>query len=374
MNFGFTAEQELLRRQVRGFLDQNAPLERVRQIVQGPDGFSRELWHTVAELGWLGLNVPEDLGGSGSDLETLVVVLEETGRTLFPSPLLSTVLAAEALRHGSAAQRQRWLPRLADGSCIGTLAFLEESDLAAAEGVALHGARREGGHALSGLKLFVADAPAADLFVVPFRAEGAEAGISFALVERSAPGVSVTSLPSLDPTKRVGALSLEGVAVGPNEILGGAGSGDSLLTRLLDVGATLVTAEALGAAEGALRLTTGYARTRLQFGSTIGRFQGVKHPLAEAYVDIESCKSLVYYAAWALDHHAADASLAVSRAKAYASDALPRFGIDTVQLHGAIGYTAEYDAQLYLKRTKWFRPAFGDADHHYERAARLGGL
>ena len=108
--------------------------------------------------------------------------------------------------------------------------------------------------------------------------------------------------------------------------------------------------------------------------ATIGRFQGVKHPLAEAYVDIESCKSLVYYAAWALDHQAADAALAVSRAKAYASDALPRFGIDTVQLHGAIGYTAEYDAQLYLKRAKWVRAMYGDADWHYERVARLGGV
>lgn len=374
MNFGFTAEQELLRSQVRGFLDANASLERVRQLVQGEDGFSRELWRAVAELGWLGLNVPEDLGGSGSDLETLVVVLEETGRSLFPSPLLSTVLAAEALRHGSDAQRQRWLPRLADGSCIGTVAFLEESDLAAAEGIALRGSRRDGGHVLSGRKLFVADAPVADLFVVPFRAEGADRGISFALVERSAAGVSVAPLPSLDPTKRIGTLSLEGVRVGPGEMLGGAGSGDALLTRLLDVGATLATAESLGAAEGALKLTTEYARTRLQFGSTIGRFQGVKHPLAEAYVDIESCKSLVYYAAWALDHQAADASLAVSRAKAYASDALPRFGIDTVQLHGAIGYTAEYDAQLYLKRAKWFRPAFGDADHHYDRIVAGGGL
>ena len=136
----------------------------------------------------------------------------------------------------------------------------------------------------------------------------------------------------------------------------------------------MVTAEAVGAAEAALDLTVGYAKQRTQFGSVIGRFQAVKHPLAEMYVDIESYKSLLYQAAWDLDENPAAAPLAVSRAKAYCSEAFPRIGIDCVQLHGGIGYTWEYDAQLYLKRAKWTRPAYGDADYHYERIVRLGGL
>ena len=146
------------------------------------------------------------------------------------------------------------------------------------------------------------------------------------------------------------------------------------LERILDLATAAVTAEMVGAAEGAVTLTAEFAKQRIQFGKPIGQFQGVKHPLAEMYVDVESVKSLVYYAAWALDEGEADASRAVSMAKAYASDAFARIGVDAVQLHGGVGYTWEYDAQLYLKRSKWARPIFGDASHHYERVARLGGL
>ena len=146
------------------------------------------------------------------------------------------------------------------------------------------------------------------------------------------------------------------------------------LEWLIDVGAALVAAEVVGAAEGAIQITADYARERVQFDQPIGRFQGVKHPLAEMFVDVESFKSLVYYAAWALDRDADDAGRAVSRAKAYASEAFARIGVDGVQLHGGVGYTWEYDIQLFLKRSKWARPAFGDADYHYERIARLGGL
>jgi len=146
------------------------------------------------------------------------------------------------------------------------------------------------------------------------------------------------------------------------------------VTRLLDRGAAAVTAEMIGAAEAALALTVRYAKQRIQFNSPIGRFQGVKHPLAEIYVDIESFKSLLYYAAWMLDDSPAQAQRQVSMAKAYASEAFARAGLDAVGLHGGIGYTWEYDAQLYLKRSKWARSIFGDADWHYERVAQLGGL
>jgi alkylation response protein AidB-like acyl-CoA dehydrogenase len=372
VNFGFTAEQEILRSGARKFLDEHAPMERVRKIVEGEDGFDRELWRRMGEMGWIGLTLPEDLGGAGADLVTLVVVLEETGRSLFPSPLVSTVLAAEAIESGgSDEQRRRWLPALADGTRIGTLAFLEEEDRHDADGVRMAAEQRDDGFGLSGRKLFVPDAGAADVFVVAFRSDGE---LRLGVIERAARGVTAVAHPSLDPTKRTGTLSLEGAVVPAADVLAAPQGGERLLERLLDVGAMLVTAEAVGAAEGALRLTTEYARTRSQFGSPIGRFQGVKHPLAEAYVDIESFKSLLYYAAWALDHDAVDASLAVSRAKAYASECFPRQGVDAVQLHGGIGYTWEYDAQLYLKRSKWFRPAFGDAEHHYERIVALGGI
>jgi alkylation response protein AidB-like acyl-CoA dehydrogenase len=172
----------------------------------------------------------------------------------------------------------------------------------------------------------------------------------------------------MDLTRRLGRLRLDGVHVAADALLPG-GSAEAL-EWLLDAGATAVAVEAVGAAEAALALTTRYAGQRIQFGRPIGQFQGVKHPLAEAYVDIESWKSLAYYAAWCLDEDHPDRSRAASRAKAYAAEAFPRIGIQAVQLHGGIGYTWEYDAQLFLKRAKWVRPAFGDADWHYERVAR----
>jgi alkylation response protein AidB-like acyl-CoA dehydrogenase len=172
----------------------------------------------------------------------------------------------------------------------------------------------------------------------------------------------------------MGTLRLSGVRLGRKAVLAAAAQGEAALARLLDAGALAIAAEAVGAAQAVHELTVEYAKVRRQFGVQIGKFQGVKHPLAEMHVEIETAKSLVYYAAWAADCAPLQLPRAASMAKAYVSDAFARIGIDAIQLHGAIGYTEEYDAQLYLKRSKWVRPQFGDADHHYERIARLGGL
>lgn len=375
MNFGFTEEQELLRAETRKFLDQNAPLTRVREIVESDSGSDPALWARMAELGWVGLCMPEEHGGVGLDLETLLVVLEETGRSLFPSPLVSTVLAAKAIeRFGNGEQQTRWLPGLAEGSKVGTFAFLERNDSLTPDGVEAF-AKPDGEElVLSGEKLFVTDVGVADLFVVAVRTGSDADAISLVVVDREVDGVSVESFDGMDLTKRVGRLTLEDVRVGADCVLGASGAGWPAAGWLLDLGAALVTAEAVGAAEAALEITTTFAKERIQFDEQIGKFQGVKHPLAEIYVDVESVRSLVYYAIWALDQDTADAQLAVSRAKAYCADAFPAAGIMGVQLHGGVGYTWEYDIQLYLKRSKWVRPIFGDADYHYERIARLGDL
>jgi alkylation response protein AidB-like acyl-CoA dehydrogenase len=375
MNFGFTEEQELLRAEVRRFLDQNASLERVREIVGTETGLDPALWGRMAELGWVGLNMPEEHGGVGLDLETLIVVLEETGRSLFPSPLISTVLAAKAIeRYGNTAQRARWLPGLADGTKVGTFAFLEQGDMLTPDGVEM-GAKPDGDELIvSGEKLFVSDAATADLFVVAVRSGSGASEISLVVVERETAGLSTGTFDGMDLTKRIGRLTLEDARIGTDCLLGKLGAGWPATQWLLDLGAALVTAEAVGSAEAALDITTAFAKERIQFDEQIGKFQGVKHPLAEIYVDVESFRSLVYYAIWALDRDAEDAQLAVSRAKAYCADAFPAAGVMGVQLHGGVGYTWEYDIQLYLKRSKWVRPMFGDADYHYERIARLGGL
>ena len=370
MDFGFSDEQELLRAEARKFLDQNASLEEVRKISTSDTGLERNLWNRMAELGWVGLTMPDEHGGTGLDLVTLIVLLEEAGRSLFPSPLISTVVAARAIeRAGSEEQKARWLPGLADGSKIGTLAYLEETDRHDAGGIALLGKREGDATLLSGAKQLVPDTVTADLFVVAYRSGSEADAISLAVIERGAAGLEIDDFPTMDATKRIGRLRFDAVSVGVADRLGTEGSAGAVFAELLDVGALLVAAEAVGAAEGAVAITRDFANERIQFGEPIGKFQGVKHPLAEAHVDVESFKSLVYYAAWALDEGTGDASRAVSRAKAYASETFPRIGIEGVQLHGGVGYTAEYDIQLFLKRSKWMRPAFGDADYHYDRLA-----
>jgi alkylation response protein AidB-like acyl-CoA dehydrogenase len=154
---------------------------------------------------------------------------------------------------------------------------------------------------------------------------------------------------------------------------GGAGSAGPAILRHLDRGALAVAAEIIGVIEGALAITVQYAKDRIQFGSPIGRYQGVKHPLAEMYVDVECLKSLTYHAAWALDDSPHDVPTAVAEAKAFGAVAVTQAGISAIQLHGAVGYTEEYDIQLYLKRSKWARPLFGDENHHQDRIATLGG-
>ena len=366
MNFGFTAEQNQLREQLRRFLDDRAPMLEVRKQVATEAGFSRVLWHAAAELGWLGLVVPEEFGGVGLGWVDVLVVLEEHGRGLFPSPFISHTLAqALLLEGGSDAQKRAQLPDWVTGKRIAVPALLDEPDVFSPEGVTLS-ARVEGnGFVFDGVKRFVADAGAADLYLVAFR-PGTAGDVRLAIIDRTAPGVTVTSHPTMDATKRTGSLTLSGVRVSADALLPAANFGT--LAKLLDRGAVAVTAEAVGAMEQLLQITSQYAKDRVQFGEVIGRYQGVKHRLAEIFVDVESVKSLVYYAAWCIDCSPAQLPRAASLAKAYAAETFPRIGIEGVQLHGAIGYTADYDIQLYLKRAKWVRPMFGDADHHYERA------
>jgi alkylation response protein AidB-like acyl-CoA dehydrogenase len=371
MNFGLTEEQQILRNVARRFLGEQAPMRKVRDVMESPDGFDPDLWAAMAGLGWQGLILDAAHGGADLAWVDLAVLLEETGRGLLPSPLVSTSLAGAAIsKFGTDEQKARYLPSLADGSSIGTLAILEESDLPSADGVQLAGTLEGGGYRLSGRKRFVHDAGVASLFVVAFRAGG---DIRFAIIRASAGGVNAGGLLTMDTTKRMGDVALDEVTVGTGDLLATDGDGSAALAYLLDLGGVAVTAEMVGAMDRALEITTEYARNRVQFGAPIGRYQGVKHPLAEMYVDVETSRSLIYYAAWCVDERPEELPLAVARAKAYASEAFTRIGVDCVGLHGAIGFTAEYDIQLYLKRSKWALPAFGDADFHYERVAALGG-
>ena len=363
MNFGFTEEQELLRDQVRRFMLDQCSMTKVREIISTESGFDAGIWQQMAELGWLALLIPEEHGGLDLKWVDLIVVLEETGYGLSPMPLISHYLASTALLRCGDDAHGHWLSKLAEGTCVATLALFDEPNLVADEAVTL---RVEGGK-LNGSKPYVPDAGAADLFLIAVRAD---TGLALTAIEKDTPGVTVKLENMMDRTKRIGTVSFKDLDVSESLL---PLSGEDLI-YLADCGAVAVTAEMVGAAEAALRMTTNYANERVQFDQLIGKYQGVKHRLADMYVDIESFRSLLYYAAWTVDDAVNELPRAASLAKGYSTDAFINVGIEGVNLHGAIGYTEEYDIQLYLKRSKWARPMFGDSDYHYERVAALGGL
>lgn len=323
----------------------------------------------MGDLGWLGLVIDTDYGGIGLGWVDLIVVLEEMGRSLFPSPFVSNTLAASTLGElGNEEQKKRLLPALADGHKVATLALLDIVGSPINDNIHLHGKKKQSCVLLTGEKPFVQDAGIADHFLVACYVDNS---LCLAIIDKEDQGVGVTNSATMDETKRIGTLSLDGVAVSSENLIPLT---DAELIRIFDKGVVAVTGEMVGAADEATRMTANYASERIQFGNPIGKYQGVKHRLAEMYVDVESFRSLLYYAAWTVDESQTELSRSASLAKAYASDAFAQIGVDSVQLHGAIGFTQEYEIQLYLKRSKWARPAFGDSEYHYQRAATIGEL
>jgi len=342
-------------------------MNKVRELMASDDGFDAALWRQAGELGWLGLIVPEEYGGIGLGWIDLTVVLEETGRGLSPLPIASQALSAAAiLRCGNDEHKANWLPAMASGEAICTLSLYDDPNWIDPAAITLNGIRVDNGLQISGSKAFVTDAPSANYYLLAVREPD---GLCLAAVSRDQ--VDVTPQPQIDPTKPMGRVTLDDVMI-PNEFILPLREDD--LAYLTDLGAVAITAEMVGAAEAALTMTSEYAKERIQFGKPIGQYQGVKHRLADIYVDVESFKSLLYYAAWTADEAPAELPRAVSLAKGYAADAFAQIGIDGIGLHGAIGFTAEYDIQLYLKRSKWARPMYGDSDYHLDRVATLGGL
>ena len=371
MEFGFNPEQAQLKEQVRRFLDGECPLDRVREIMAAEQPYDATLWKRVTELGWPALTVPEQYGGLGLAWEDLAIVAEEAGRSLFPSPLFANAVAARVIAEvGSEHQKQRWLPGLAGGELLATVAVFDEPDRLDATGITA--VAEEAGETLtvSGSKPLVPYGQAADLLLVAAK-EGA--GISLFAIPADAAGVTVTPQRLIDRTHRAAEVSLEAVTVDPADRLGAAGQVWGDLERAMDAATVVLAAEMVGAADAAVTLASEYAKVREQFGQPIGRFQGVKHRLAEMYVGVESSRSLVYYASWAVDNQD-NAAGETSMAKAYASQALDRAGEEGVQIHGAIGFTDECDAHLFYKRGRYCRNLAGSPEHHYERLLVQQGI
>jgi alkylation response protein AidB-like acyl-CoA dehydrogenase len=374
MDFGFSEEQEMLRSSARDFLAKEAPMTYVRKMMDDEVGFTAELWKKMADLGWMGLILPEQYGGSGLDFVDLIVVLEEMGRVVLPGPFFSTVVlgGVALLDGGSAALKDALLPKLASGQLQVTLAQLEPSGRWDADGIQLAAKADGGGFVLSGTKLFVPDAHTADHLVVAGRAPGSSGtdGISLFLVDAKAPGITTTQLKTMDQTRKLGEVVLKDVRVPADRVLGPVGQGWALLDRVIDRGKVGLCAEMCGGAQRVLEMRVDYAKVREQFGKPIGSFQAIQHKCANMLVEVESSKSVTYYAAWAVANGVAEAPLAAAMAKAYCSDAYRHVSGEGIQIHGGIGFTWEHDMHIYFKRAKSSEVTFGDATWNRELVAQ----
>jgi alkylation response protein AidB-like acyl-CoA dehydrogenase len=359
MHFGLTEEQELLQETLRGFAQAECPPAKRRELFDAASGHDPALWKGLVEMGVAGLVVPEAQGGAGLEVLDLALVAEVLGDAALPGPFLGHSLACAAIAWGGdEAQRARWLPALAGGERIGTVALAESGDRWDPEhwGVTC----REG--RLDGAKRHVPHADAADLLVV-----GTEHG-GLAVVERSAAGLAVQLEPGLDRTRSLARIDLEAT---PADVLAG---GAEVSPRVRDVGLVLLAADAFGAAWRLTRLTVDYAQSRRQFGQPIANFQAVKHQLADMATSIEPTRGLFWYAAHALDRLPEEAPRAAAIAKAHISDRAADVARAAVELHGGLGFTWECDVQLWFKRILFDRSFLGNPRHHRARCADLGGF
>jgi alkylation response protein AidB-like acyl-CoA dehydrogenase len=372
-------DQELLAKTAADFVAEHSPVSRARALRdrRDPVGFSRELWKQMAELGWVGIPLPEAHGGAGMGLAELAVVLEALGRTLAPEPFLSTVvLAGGALvASGSDAQRREWLPRIAAGDAIATLAFQEPGSRWDLCRVTTRAERQGAGWRLSGRKIQVLDGHVADLLLVTARTAGGEAdrdGVGLFAVRAGAAGLRVTPQVRVD-SRNASLVDLDGVAVAAGDALGEPGAAAGLLEDVVDGATVGLCAEMLGAMAQAFELTLAHLKTRVQFGVPIGSFQSLKHRAAQMFVEIELARSAVMAAARAVDAGDREVRALVSLAKARCSDAGMLVANEGVQMFGGVGMTDEYDIGLYLKRARAAQLTFGDAAWHRDRWARLRG-
>jgi alkylation response protein AidB-like acyl-CoA dehydrogenase len=299
-------------------------------------------------------------------------VMEEMGRALLPSPFIWTTMAAEAIRRaGSEAQKRAILPKIAAGETIATIAWMEPPGSWDAAGITAAAQKTADGFKLDGVKLFVNDAHLADLMIVAARTGGArEDGVTLFALDARRGGIEIVPLKTMDQTRKLSEVRLNGVRAGADEMIGTMGGGWKTLAETIDRGKVMIAAEMMGGAQKALEMSVEYAKVRVQFGRPIGSFQAVQHKCANMMVDVESAKSAVYYAAWAVSNEVAEAPLAAALAKAAASDAYRRVTADAIQVHGGIGFTWDHDLHLYFKRAKSSEFTFGDATWNRELVAQ----
>jgi alkylation response protein AidB-like acyl-CoA dehydrogenase len=352
MNFDFSDEQRGLQQELRTFLADKAPLSRSRAALESASGFDGALWAELAELGWLGIQIPERFGGSGLDVLTAVLAAEEMGRVLAPAPFAAAIgaVGGALMAQGTPAQQERWLGGLAQGTEIGAIALSEKPGALVGDiATSLAGGR------LSGTKIAVADGVAATFAIVACSGDA-----DLALVALDQAGVTRTTLDSLDPSRSVCRIVFDGAAAEP---LGGAGALDRLLLSL----AVFTSFEELGGADVIFAITREYMDIRHSFGKPISQYQALKHRMADLYAAIELARANAYYAAWALSAGSSDLAEAAACARVSSTTAFELAATEAIQLHGGMGFTWESECHQFYRRAKWLSASLGGPDPWRER-------
>jgi alkylation response protein AidB-like acyl-CoA dehydrogenase len=371
MNFAFSDEQEELRTAVRRFLAEKSPETEVRRLMDTTEGYDPAVWSQMADqLGLQSLTIPEEFGGSGFTYVELLVVLEEMGAALLCAPFFSSVaLGANALlTSGDDDAKKTYLPGIASGETIATLAITEDNGKWDFGGIELAATKKGDGWVLDGHKMFVIDGHVANLIVVAARTG---AGVTLFAVAGDAAGLTRTALPTMDQTRKQARLEFSAT---PATLIGTEGGAEAGLSKTLDLAAVALAAEQVGGAQHVLDASVEYAKTRIQFGRPIGSFQAIKHKCADMLLEVESAKSAAYYAAWAAAEDSDELPVVASLAKSYCSEAYFHSAAENIQIHGGIGFTWEHPAHLYFKRAKSSELLLGDPSYHRELLAQRIGI
>jgi alkylation response protein AidB-like acyl-CoA dehydrogenase len=353
--FDLSDEQKMLQETVQQFIENECPVTRLRELFDGDQGHDPVLWKGLVELGIAGLLIPDQYGGAGLEMLDLAVVAESMGHGALPGPFFNHVLAALAIDlAGSDAQKEKWLPKLAAGDALATIALSDADGDWQPEGW-----RLAAGDTLSGSKPMVPFASLADVFVVGV------AGSGLVLVEKGAAGLSLESVDGADRSRRLDTLTFSET---PCELLPG---GVAAAGRVRDAGLILLSADAMGGGQRCLEMSVEYAKTRQQFGVVIGQFQALKHQLANMALSVEPSRGLYWYAAHAFDHVPEEAERTAAVAKAHITDGFMQVARDAIEAHGGIGFTWECDVQMWFKRAMFDRAFLGAPASHRSRAAAL---
>ncbi len=373
MDFSLAEEHVMLKTSARDFLDTECPKRLVREMADDATGYSPELWKKMADLGWQGLVIPEQYGGVGSSFLDLAVLLEEMGRALVPGPFIPTVVLAgrPILAAGSEEQKRRFLPGIASGDLIASLALLESEGDLNAPGVAVTAVPSGDDFIISGTKLFVADAHVADLLLVVARTRDSadkQDGVSLFLVDARTAGISTDVMATMTGEKLCEVV-FGNVVVPKDRLLGELNEGWPVVERLLDEAAVAECAWMVGGAQWVIEASVEYAKERIAFDRPIGSFQAIAHRCANMAIEIEGALSITHYAAWSIAEEDQELSVTASIAKAWCSDMYKNVAGGGIQVHGAIGFAWEHDMTLYFRRAKTSEIAYGDADHHREKVA-----